>query len=158
MDNTRQALGSRFLPMLKMTWINAFQTLQPDLWVGADTVCLDARDVDRLTQHLDSLPAVIRARSESEPRKLYFRRQPMNCPDEVLQALAELEANPQACSPAVYSLVTGMIRQQAELERFYWTKATEPREDNGEDPDQARAALLARVEALDRLRDVPEPA
>lgn len=154
MDNTRQALGSKFLPMLKTTWINAFRTLQPDLWVGADTVCLDAPDVDRLAQHLDSLPAVIQARSESEPRKLYFRRQPVNCPDEILRALAELEADPQACGPAVYSLVAGVVRRQAEVEKFYWTRVLDPREENGADPDQVRAELLARVETLDRLRNV----
>ncbi|RSK43162.1 hypothetical protein [Hymenobacter rigui] len=152
-DNARQALGSRFLPMRKITWINAFQTLQPDLWVGPDTACIDTSEVDRLTQHLESLPSDFQARSESDPRQFYFRRQPMNCPDEILRALAELEADPYACGPAVYALVAGLVRHHAEAENFYWTRISDPHEENGEDPDQARATLLARVQALDCLRN-----
>jgi hypothetical protein len=139
--------------MRKIKWINAFRTLQPDLWVGPDTACLDAREVDRLTQHLESLPADFQARPESGPRQRYFRRQPMNCPDEILRALAELEADPHACGPAVYALVAGLVRHQAEAENFYWTRIPDPREENGADPDPARAALLARVQALDCLRN-----
>ena len=157
MDTTKRALGATFVPLPKTTWINVFHTLQPDLWVGPDTVFLAAPDVARLALHLDSLPAVIsaRARAGQGQRKLYYTRQPMNCPDEVLRALAELEANPRTCGPAVYSLVAAAIRHHAEVEKFMWATVPDPREKDGADPEQARAALLARVEALDRARCEP---
>ncbi|OWP61534.1 hypothetical protein CDA63_18900 [Hymenobacter amundsenii] len=142
--SVRDKLGGEFLPILKVSWTNALQTLQPDLWVTAETVSLDAHELARVTQHLNALPEVALARTGHGPRKLYFARQPMNCPAEVLRALAELEASPQAGGPAVYQLVTGVVRHHAQVETFYWTKGPDPREDDGTDPDQARAALLAR--------------
>ena len=156
--SVRDNLGGKFPPVLKGTWSNALRTLQPDLWVAPDTVSLDAHDLARVAQHLDALPAVAKARAGHGPRKLYYARQPMNCPDEVLRALAEFEANPRAGGPAVYQLVTGVVRCHAEAEKFYWAKAPNPREDDGTDPNQARAALLARVEALDSARGVPSAA
>lgn len=156
MDTTRQALGEQFVLLLKTTWVNVFRTLQPDLWVTLDTVSLDAHDLARVAHHLDTLPAVVDARAGHGPRKLYYIRQPMNCSGEVLRALGELEANPRAGDPAVFQLVTGMVRRHAEAEEFYWAKVPDPREADGADPHQARAALLARVEALGRARGGPD--
>lgn len=153
--SVRDSLGAKFPPMLKGTWTNALQMLQPDLLVGPETVSLNAHDLARVAQHLHSLPDVALARTGHGPRKLYYTRRPMNCPDEVLRALAELEANPQACGATVYQLVTGLIRRHAEAEDFGWAKVPDPREKDGAAPDQARAALLARAEALDRARGVP---
>jgi len=153
--SVRHKLGGKFPPMLKGTWTNALRTLQPDLLVGPETVSLDAHDLARVAQHLDYLPAVAMARAGHGPRKLYYTRQPMNCPDEVLRALAELEANPRAGGPAVYDLVAEVARGHAEAEKFGWFKLPDPPEADGTGSDQARAALLARVEALDRARGVP---
>ena len=154
-DTTKRALGATFVPLPRTTWINVFETLQPDLWVAPDTVYLAAPDVARVARHLDSLPAVMSARAGQGPPKRYYTRQPVNCPDEVLRALAELEATPHACGPAVYALAAGVIRHHAEVEKFQWATVPDPREDDGTDPDQARAALLARVAALDRARREP---
>ncbi|QKG55155.1 hypothetical protein [Hymenobacter sp. BRD67] len=41
--------------------------------------------------------------------------------------------------PAVYQLVTGMARRHAEAENLDWSKVPHPREQDGTDPDQARA-------------------
>ena len=153
--SVRDNLGGKFPPVLKGTWANALRTPQPDLLVGPETVSLDAKDLARVAQHLHSLPDVALALAGHGPRQLYYSRQPMNCPDEVLSALAELEANPRACGPAVYQLATGLVRHHARVEVYYWGKVPDPREKDGTDPDQARAALLARVEALDRTRGVP---
>ena len=153
--SVRNKLGKEFPPVLKGTWVNALETLQPNLWVAPRTVSLDAHDLARVAQHLNALPAVVHARAGHGPRKLYYTRQPMNCPDEVLRALAELETNPRACGPTVYQLATGLVRRHAEAEEFDWAKVPDPREKDGADPDQARATLLARLEALDRARGVP---
>ena len=153
--SVRDNLGGKFPPVLKGTWSNALRTLQPDLWVAPDTVSLDAHDLARVAQHLDSLPAVAKARAGHGPRKLHYARQPMNCPDEILRALAEFEANPRAGGPAVYDLVAEVARGHAEAEKFGWFKLPDPPEADGTGSDQARAALLARVEALDRARGVP---
>jgi hypothetical protein len=132
--------------------------LQPDLWATADAVFLDAPDLARVADYLDALPAVVHARAGHGPRQLHYTRLPMNCPDEVLRALAELEANPQVVGPAVYQLVTGVVRRYAEGDAFGWATVQAPREVDGADPTQARTALLARVEALDSARGVPEAA
>jgi hypothetical protein len=140
------------------TWAAALAALQPDLWATADTVSLDAPDLARVADYLDALPAVLHARAGHGPRQLQYTRLPMNCPDEVLRALAELEANPRVVGPAVYQLVTGVVRRYAEGDAFGWATVRAPREVDGADPTQARTALLARVEALDRAHGVPEAA
>jgi hypothetical protein len=150
-----EELAARFPPVLKGTWAGALEALQPDLWATSDSVCLDAYQLDRVADYMDALPAVVHARAGHGPRKLYFGRQPMHCPEEVFRALAELEADPRAGGPAVYRLVAGVARRYAEAEQFGWSKAPAPREADGTDPDQARADLLARVAALDRARGVP---
>ena len=144
--------------MRRGTWATTLAALQPDLWATADTVFLDAHDLARVADYLDALPAVVHARAGHGPRQLHYTRLPMNCPDEVFCALAELEANPQAVGLAVYQLVTGVVRRYAEGDAFGWATVRAPREVNGADPTQARTALLARVEALDRARGVPEAA
>ncbi|WP_035560061.1 hypothetical protein [Hymenobacter sp. IS2118] len=150
--SVRDKVGGRFPPG---TGANALRTLQPDLWVGPETVSLDAQDLARVAQHLHSQQDAALARAGHRPRKYYFTRRPMNCPEEVLRALAELEANPQAGGPAVYQLVTAAARHHAQVLTFYSAEVLYPREADGTDPAQARAALLARVEALDRARGVP---
>ncbi|WP_139147386.1 hypothetical protein, partial [Hymenobacter lapidarius] len=147
--SVRVKVGGRFPPG---TWANALRALQPDLWVTPETVSLDAHDLARVAQHQQSQHDAAIARAEDRPRQLYFTRLPMDCPDDVLRALAELEANPRAGGPAVYQLVAGVARHHAETEQFGWSKAPAPREADGTDPDQARASLLARVAALDRVR------
>lgn len=147
-------LAARFPPVLKGTWAGALEALQPDLWATSDSVCLDAYQLDRVADYMDALPVVVHARAGHGPRKLYFGRQPMHCPEEVFRALAELEADPRAGGPAVYRLVAGVARRYAEVEQFGWSKAPAPREADGTDPDQARADLLVRVAALDRARGV----
>ncbi|MFD2719699.1 hypothetical protein ACFST9_13305, partial [Hymenobacter monticola] len=154
----RDALGGKFPPVHRGTWATALAALQPDLWATADTVSLDAHTLARVADHLDALPAVVHARAGHGPRQLHYTRLPMNCPDEVLRALAELEANPRAVGPAVYQLVTDVVRRYAEADAFGWATVRAPREVDGADPAQARAALLARVEALDRARGVPKAA
>lgn len=153
--SVQEALGGTFPPVRKGAWASALAALQPDLWATSDTVSLDAPDLARVAHHLDALPAVVHARAGHGPRKLYYTRLPMNCPDEVLRALAELEADPRAGGPAVYRLVTGVVRRHAEGDAFGWATVPAPREADGADPNQARAALLARVEALDRARHEP---
>ncbi|SFQ83103.1 hypothetical protein [Hymenobacter arizonensis] len=154
-EYVREELAAQFPPVLKGTWAGALQALQPDLWATSDRVGLDVYQLDRVADHLDALPAVVHARAGHGPRKLYFGRLPMNCPDEVLRALAELEADPQAGGHAVYQLVAGVARRHAEAEQFGWSKSPAPREADGTDSDQARAGLLARVAALDRARGLP---
>jgi hypothetical protein len=158
LDTIRQAVGPQFPPLVKETWANAIRALQPDLWVAPQTVSLNEPDLARLVQHLDARPAIINARAGHGRGKLFFTRQPMNCPAELLRALTEMEAHPQAGGPAVYQLVTGLLRARAEADELNWAKVPNPREDDGTDPDQARVALLARLEALDRARDVLGPA
>ena len=153
--SVQNKLGEKFPPVLKGTWVNALETLQPNLWVAPQTVSLNAHDLARVAHHLDALPAVVHARAGHGPRKLYYTRLPMNCPDEVLHALAELEANPRAGGPAVYQWFTGVVRRHAERDEFGWATVPAPREEGGAAPAPARAALLARVEALDRARGVP---
>ncbi|MFC6225676.1 hypothetical protein ACFP2F_20685 [Hymenobacter artigasi] len=150
----RDALGGKFPPVRRGTWATALAALQPDLWATADTVFLDAPDLARVADYLDALPAVVLARAGHGPRQLYYTRLPMNCPDEVLRALAELEADPRAGGHAVYELVAGVARRYAEAEQFGWTKSPAPLEADGTDSDQARATLLAWVAALDRARGV----
>lgn len=157
LDTARQALGQQFPPLVKGTWANAIRMLQPDLWVAPTSVSLDEHDLARLVQHLDALPAIVNARAGHGRGKLYFTRQPMNCPAELLRALTEMEAYPQASGPAVYQLVTGLVRARAEADELNWATVPNPREDDGADPDQARAALLARLAALDRARGVSGP-
>ena len=151
----REKLAATFPPVRKGTWASALAAQQPDLWATADTVLLDAHELTRLAHNLDALPAVVHARAGHEPRQLHYTRLPMNCPDEVLRALAELEAAPRAGGPAVYQLVTGVVRRYAERDDFGWSKDPDPRETDGTHPDQARADLLARVETLDRARGMP---
>lgn len=149
----RDALGGKFPPVRRGTWAGALAALQPNLWATADAVVLDAHDLARVAHHLDTLPAVVQARAGHGPRPLQYTRLPMNCPEEVLRALAELEAHPWAVSPAVYQLVTGMARHYAEADNFGWSRLPSPREADGTDSEQARAALLGRITALDRSRD-----
>ena len=150
----QDALAAKFPLMLEETWETALQVLQPNLWATSDTVSLDAADLARVTLHLRSQPDFIGAQAGLGWRKLYFIRQPMDCPAEVFHALAELEADPRACGPAVYELVAAVARDHAEVEKCGWSKVKDPGEPDGTDSDQARAALLARVEALDRARGV----
>jgi hypothetical protein len=157
LDTVRQAVGQQFPALVKETWANAIRALQPNLWVAPKSVSLNEHDLTRLVQHLDALPAIINARAGYGRGKLYFTRQPMNCPAELLRALTEMEAHPQASGPVVYQLVTGLLRARAEAEELNWAKLPNPREEDGADPDQARAALLARLAALDRARGVPGP-
>ncbi len=157
LDTVRQAVGQQFPPMVKETWAKAIRALQPDLWVAPNTVSLNEPDLTRLVQHLDARPAIVNARAGHGRGKLFFTRQPMNCPVELLRALAEMEAHPQASGPAVYQLVTGLLRARAEADELDWAKVLNPREDDGTDPDQARATLLARLAALDRARSVSGP-
>lgn len=156
-DTARQAVGQHFPPLVKETWANAIRALQPDLWVAPKTVSLDEHDLARLVQHLDALPAIVNARAGYGQGKLFFTRQPMNCPAELLRALTEMEAHPQASGPAVYQLVTGLLRARAEADELNWAKVPNPREDDGTDPEQARAALLARLAVLARARGVSGP-
>jgi hypothetical protein len=51
-----------------------------------------------------------------------------------------------------------VVRRYAEGDAFGWATVRAPREVGGADPTQARTALLARVEVLDRARGVPEAA
>ncbi len=153
--SVQDALGATFPPMPEETWAGALQALQPELWATSDTVSLAAHELARVALHVRSRPAYANARAGLGPRKLYYTRQPMDCPAEVFHALAELEADPRAGGPAVYQLVTGVVRRYAEAEKFGWSKLPDPREADGTDSDQARAALLARVTALDRARGVP---
>ncbi|WP_035566122.1 hypothetical protein [Hymenobacter sp. IS2118] len=157
LDTVRQAVGPQFPPLVKETWANAIRALQPDLWVAPQTVSLNEPDLARLVQHLDGLPAIVNARAGYGRGKLFFTRQPMNCPAEFLRALTEMEAHPQASGPAVYQLVTGLLRARAEADELNWAQVPNPREDDGTDPDQARAALLARLAALDHARGVSGP-
>ncbi|MFC6225032.1 hypothetical protein ACFP2F_17420 [Hymenobacter artigasi] len=157
LDTVRQAVGPQFPPLVKGTWANAIRALQPDLWVAPTSVSLDEHDLARLVQHLDALPAIVNARAGHGRGKLFFTRQPMSCPAELLRALTEMEAHPQASGPAVYQLVTGLLRTRAEADELNWAKVPDPREDDGTDPKQARAALLARLAALDRARGVSGP-
>ncbi|QKG55091.1 hypothetical protein [Hymenobacter sp. BRD67] len=149
-----EALQGKFPPIPKVTWANALQVLQPDLWGAPDSISLDARDLARVAHHLDALPAVITARARQGLPRLYFGRQPMNCPDEVLGALAELEADPRRAAPRCTSwLRDGPAPRRGR--KFRLVQGPTPREQDGTDPDQARAALLARVMALDRARGEP---
>ena len=152
---TRQALGDKFFALLKTTWDNVFATLQPDLWVTSDSVSLNAQDLARVALRMDALRAEATARAGHGPRQYHYTRLPMRCPDEVLRALVELEADPGACGPVMYHYFTGVVRRHAKRDDYGWATVQNPREEDGADPDQARAALLARVAALDRARSVP---
>ena len=152
METTRQALGDKFFRLMKKTWSNAFQTLQPDLWVGPETVCLDAHNLARVARQLNPLPDRATKREGLGPEKLSVTRESIICPDSVLRALAELEADPGACGPAIYHFLTGVVRRQIEDHQFYSATVPNLRPADGTDP--ACAALVARVEALDRARGV----
>lgn len=149
-----EELAAQFPPVPQGTWAGALEAVQPDLWATSDSVGLGAYQLDRVANHLDTLAAVVNAQAGLGPGKLYFTRQPMHCPAEVFRALAELEADPRAGGPAVYQLVAGVARGHARAQKYGWSKAPDPREFDGTDSDQARAALFARVEALDRARGV----
>lgn len=152
---TRQALGDKFFALLKTSWDNIFETLQPDLWVTSDAVSLNAQDLAHVALRMDALRAEATARAGDGPRQYRYTRLPMRCPEEVLRALAELEADPTACGPEMYHYFTRVVRRHAERDNFGWATVRDPRVADGTDPDKAREALLARVAALDRARGVP---
>ena len=158
METTRKSLGVMLFPRMKKTWSKVFRTLQPDLWVGPETVCLDAHDLARVAQQQNPLPDRATTREGHGPEEHDAIMMPLNSPDQVLRALAELEADPGACGPASYRFLTGMVRRHAEAYRVDWATDPAPRQDDGTGPALTRAALLARVEALDRARGVPDAA
>ncbi len=137
-------------------WLTAFHTVRPDLWVEQQTVSLDKRGLTRMVRRLtEYLEMCDMEHLIHRPDAPYIAQQLVNFQDEAIQALPELEANPTACGPAVYRLVTGLARGSSVAQEVYRATGPHERPDGADDPELARTAVHGRLQALRKARGVP---
>ncbi|WP_157530915.1 hypothetical protein [Hymenobacter norwichensis] len=139
------------------SWVYALLTVQPDLWVTQETAHLDQQGLQRMTRCLYSyLQTDVVQHRVLGPRSPYFAQQLVNRQDDAIDALAEIEAAPSACGPAVYGLVTGLAAGDIAALLVY--QATEPgphERPRNADRARARAAVPGRLQALREARGEP---
>jgi hypothetical protein len=152
----QEELQQTFPTLPWVSWADAFLTVQPDLWVGQETVSLDEQGLAPLAQHLASLPDV---RDDDSivhgHRVVYLAQKLVNLQDDAIYALADIEADPLAFSLPVCQLVTRLAVGNAVAEQVYRATRRGPEgRPGGEDPALARANVHARVQAVRRARGV----
>ena len=152
------ALRGHFPALGWAAWAHALWQAQPDLWVDGDGASLDYADLARLTQDLAGAaePHTLDPPIYG-PRSHYLAKRLLNYRDEAVDALAELEADPRACGPRVYALVTDLAVGNSVAEEVF--RATAGHLPLGRPPGSvpgkrapAAPPVHARVLALERAR------
>ncbi|MGY3090957.1 hypothetical protein ACVWYF_004021 [Hymenobacter sp. UYAg731] len=147
-------LREHFPTLSSLTWSNTLQELQPDLWVGEETVTIDGDNLRVLVQRLNDSPEL----PELEPlihgpRAGYMAKTLVNYEDDAIHALADMEANPLAYGPLVYRLVVSLALGNAVADEVFRDTASGPwGRPGGADRDVARATVHERLKALRRAR------
>ena len=143
-------LQDRFPSMAWVNWCNVLLTVQPDLWVGPDTVYLGKQGLKDVARCLFAyLELCDIEHFVYGPRAPYLAKVLVHYQYEALDALTEIEAAPTACSPAVYRLVTGLARDNEVAHELYQTAELYPHEHPvSADQEAARAAAPQRLQAL----------
>ena len=133
-----------------LTWAKALDQLRPDLWVDPQgTVSLDALEVKRLAQYLACSPELPTLEPPLYgPRSAYLAKRLVNYADQAVDALAELEAHPQAYGPHVWELVLSLALGNATADEVF--QATTWGKSKGEEP--ADVPIQVRIRALRQAR------
>jgi hypothetical protein len=154
----QKELQNHFPTLRWATWANALQELQPDLRVEQQTVTLDQDELTYLAQRLalssevPELDPIIHG-----PRADYLAKKMVNDEDDAIHALADIEANPLACGPRVYRLVTRLALGNVVADEVF--RATNPGpwgRPGGPDRDATRATVRERLRALRYARGEAE--
>ena len=150
----QQELQAHFPTLRWVTWANALQKLQPDLWVEQQDVYLDGEDLTYLAQRLAASPELPDLEPVIHgPRAGYLARKLVHYEDDAIHALADIEAQPLAYGPQVYRLVTSLALGNAVADEVFRATDREPwGRPGGPDRDVARATVHERLEALRRAR------
>ena len=91
------------------SWVHVLLTVQPDVWVRPQTVYLDHHSLKQVKCCLYAyLTTEVVEHRVLGPRAPYFAQRLVDHQDDAIDALAEIEGDPLACSPAIYRLVTGV--------------------------------------------------
>ena len=139
------------------SWVHALRTVQPDLWVAAQVVHLDDQGLKQMKSCLYSyLTTDVLEHSVLGPLAPHFAQLMVDRQDDAIDALGEVEADPLACTPAVYRLVTDVAAGNKEALEVY--RATEPapyQRPRSADLERARAAVPQRLQALRDARGEP---
>lgn len=152
--SAQEELQEKFPHLHWVTWANAFLAVQPNLLVEQQTTVLDEESLHNLAHHLRTLPGVTDFESIVHgPRAVYLAKKLVNCQEDAIYALADIEAEPLAYGPAVYQLVTSLAMGNSVADAVYQATQPGPWDQPGlTDPASARAGVHARVQALGRIR------
>jgi hypothetical protein len=109
----QQELEDMFFPLNWTIWVNALLTVQPDLWVRTqarqETVYLDTQGLALMARALATRPKGADSGTIiDEHHTTYWTGKLAKYQAQAAHALVDIEANPSACSPAVYQLVTSL--------------------------------------------------